>query len=132
VVVNLPVERTLATGDSRDGVPSSLVGKRSSIESGDVIMQWLVRWLPCYTPGTRQVQTERQKDKHCRLEIVPFGETFMFKKLKKLGQKKNILDSDWEEGLWLGHARTSTETLIGTTERVVRAWAIRRKIAEER
>jgi hypothetical protein len=78
------------------------------------------------------VQTERQKDKPCRLEIVPFGETFMFKKLKKLGQKKNILDSDWEEGLWLGHARTSTETLIGTTERVVRAWAIRRKIAEER
>ena len=63
------------------------------------------------------------------MEVIPFGETVMYKKLKK---KKNILDTDWEQGLWLGHARTSTEILIGTSEGVVRAWAVRRKIPEER
>ena len=56
----------------------------------------------------------------------------MYKKLKQTGQRKNILDSDWEEVLWLGHTRTSTEVLIGTAEGVVRAWAVRRKAEDER
>jgi hypothetical protein len=74
---------------------------------------------------------QRQKGKPCRTEVVPFGETVMYKKLKQPGQRKNILDRDWEEGLMLGHTRTSTEVLIGTAEGVVRAWAVRRKAGPE-
>ena len=41
------------------------------------------------------------------------------------------METQWEEGLWLGHARSSKETLIGSKLGVVRAWAIRKKPAEE-
>ena len=34
--------------------------------------------------------------------------------------------------MWLGHARNSSEVLIGTLTGVVRAWAVRRRTAEER
>ncbi len=64
--------------------------------------------------------------------MVPFGELVMFKKLKQTGQRKNIMDSDWEEGIWLGHTRTSTEVLIGISEGVICAWAVRRKVDDER
>jgi hypothetical protein len=66
------------------------------------------------------------------MEVVLFGEKVMYKKLQQTGQRKNILDTDWEEGLLLGHTRTSTEVLIGTAEGVVRAWAVRRKVEDER
>ena len=66
------------------------------------------------------------------MEVVPFGQTVMYKKLKHTGHRTNVLDTDWEEGLWLGHTRTSTEVLIGTAEGLVRAGAVRRKVEEER
>ena len=107
------------------------------VESIDVIMQWLVRWAAMMysrykTGADGKTAYQRQKGKPCRMEVVPYGETVMFKKVKHTGQRKNILDTDCEEGLWLGHTRTSTEVLIGTAEGVVRAWAVRRTVAEER
>jgi hypothetical protein len=42
------------------------------------------------------------------------------------------LESTWSEGVWLGHARGSSEALIGTENGVVRAWTVRRKVEEER
>ena len=42
-------------------------------------------------------------------------------------KEKHKMESDWKEGLWLGHSRNSNEVLIGTREGVVRAWAIRKK-----
>ena len=41
------------------------------------------------------------------------------------------METDWFEGLCLGHARNSNEILIGTREGVVRAWAIRKKPPED-
>ena len=37
------------------------------------------------------------------------------------------MESEENEGIWLGHARTSNEVLIGAPEGVVRAYSISRK-----
>ena len=46
--------------------------------------------------------------------------------------KKKKFNSEWEEGVWLGHARSSNEIIIGTGEGVVRAYAIQRQDDENR
>ncbi len=100
-------------------------------------MQCLVGWAAMLysrykTGADGNTAYQRQKGKPCRVEVVPFGEKVMYNKLKETGQKKSILDSNGEEGLWLGQVRTSTEHLIGTPGGVVRAWSVRRKVAEKR
>ena len=37
------------------------------------------------------------------------------------------MDTEWKEGVWLGHARGTNEVLIGTGEGVVRAYSVIRK-----
>ena len=65
---------------------------------------------------------ERMKGKRCDLEVVPFGEKVWYKKLAKPGSRKNVMNSQWEEGIWLGHMSRTTEVVIGTAEGVVKAW----------
>jgi len=74
---------------------------------------------------------EEQKGRKCKIEVVPLGEKVFYKQLKDSGEKKNILASNFEEGVWLGHSRQSNEVLIGTREGVVRAWATKRMAAED-
>ena len=61
-----------------------------------------------------------------------FGEKVWFKELKTKAEQKDKAETEWFEGLWLGHARSSNETLIGTRQGVVRAWAIRKQSPEDR
>ena len=68
---------------------------------------------------------ERQKARKCNLEVVPFGEFVRYKKLGETSQERKSLESSWFEGVWSGHARGSSEALVGTKDGVVRAWAIR-------
>ena len=42
------------------------------------------------------------------------------------------MESEWREGLWLGHSRRSNEAIIGTREGVVRAYAVQRMDEESR
>ena len=42
------------------------------------------------------------------------------------------METSWFEGVWLGHARGSSEALAGTKDGVVRAWTIRRMPEGER
>ena len=42
------------------------------------------------------------------------------------------MDIWWEKGVWLGHTRDSNETVIGTAEGVVRAYAVKRMPEDER
>ena len=76
------------------------------------VMQWLVRWAAMaynrYKRGPDgKTAYERQKGRKCRIEVIPFAEKVMYKRLKSGDSHKNVLESRWEEGLWLGHARTS-------------------------
>ena len=45
---------------------------------------------------------------------------------------KLAMDTKWEEGLWLGHTRSSNEVFVGNKDGIVKAWAIRRRLLEER
>ena len=107
------------------------------ISSDCVIMLWLVRWVAMlysrFKVGTDgKTAYERQKGRKCKQEVIPFAEKVMYKKLKESGARKHILESQWDEGLWLGHSRISNEVLIGTRTGVVRAWAVKRKPEEDR
>ena len=107
------------------------------IESQDVILQWLVRWVAMahsrFSVGSDgKTAYERQTGKKCKMEVVPFGEKVMYKRLDDKGDKNNKLESNWEDGIWLGHARRSNEVIIGTKEGAVRAWAVRRRAEGDR
>ena len=75
---------------------------------------------------------ERQKGRKCVLEVAPFGEFVRYKQLGETSQERKSLESSWFEGVWLGHARGSSEALVGTKDGVVRAWTIRRMPEGER
>ena len=100
-----------------------------------VVLQWLVRWVAMLHSRFRlgpdgKSAYERQRGRKCRLEVIPFGETVHYRKLSDDNQNK--LESQWEKGIWLGHARGSNEVLVGTRVGVVRAWAIKRNAEGER
>ena len=75
---------------------------------------------------------ERQKGRTCVLEVVPFGEFVRYKQLGETSQERTSLESSWFEGVWLRHARGSSEALVGTNDGVVRAWTVRRMPEGER
>ena len=79
-----------------------------------------------------QTAYESQKGRKCKLEVVPFGEFVRYKKLGETSQERKSLESTWFEGVWLGHARGSSEALVGTKDGVARARATRRKPEGER
>ena len=110
-------------------------GIGQKIPTDAVILQWLVRWVAMMYSRFRRgadgkTAYERQRGRKCRQEVVPFGERIHYRRLE--GENKNKLESKWETGIWLGHARGSSESLIGTSQGVVRAWAIKRMPAGER
>ena len=101
------------------------------------IMEWLVRWsamcLSRFHIGRdKRSAYERQTGKPCRTEVVPFGERVWFRRLTAHSDKKASMDTKWSEGIWLGHNRGSNEALIGTPRGVMKAWAVRRRVPEER
>ena len=52
-----------------------------------------------------------------------------YRQLREQKERKNKLESEWEEGIWLGHTRCSNEVLVGIDSGVVRAYAIKRREA---
>ena len=66
------------------------------------------------------------------MEVVPFRELARYRKLGETSQGRKSLGSSWSEGVWLGHARGSSESLVGTKDGVVRAWTIRKMPEGER
>ena len=45
---------------------------------------------------------------------------------------KDKFDCEWKEGVWLGHARATNETIIGTADGAIRAYAIKRMTEDDR
>ena len=106
-----------------------------TIGTGDIILQWLVRWAAMLYSRFRRgadgkTAYQRMKGKHCKQEVVPFGESIYYKRLNEDNRDK--MASPWDDRVWLGHSRSSNEAIVGTKEGVVRAWAIRRKPEGER
>ena len=107
------------------------------IESKDPILQWLIRWAAMvasrYLVGTDgKTGWERRRGRRCKIPVAPVGERVWYKQIRDTKERKNKLESEEKEGIWLGHARNSNETLIGTAEGVVRAYSVKRQDAKDR
>ena len=110
---------------------------KMAIASSDTIMQWLVKWAAMIYSRFKvgadgKSLYERVRGRKCNVLVIPFGEKVMYRKLSETGEKKGVMESDWDEGIWLGHAKQSNEILVGTEEGTVRAWAVKRLTEEER
>ena len=117
----------------KDMIEDKIKGK---LGTDSIILQWLIRWAAMLHSRVSRgddgrTAYERQRGRKCNMEIVPFGESVHYRRLDK-PEDRNKLESNWEDGIWLGHARGRNETLVGTRDGVVRAWAVKRKPAEER
>ena len=75
---------------------------------------------------------ERRKQRRCRLEVVHFGERAWYKQIRDGKGRKDKFESEERTCIWLGHARTSNEVLIGTADGVVRAYSVSRRPVELR
>ena len=108
---------------------------KEKLKSDAPITQWMIRWAGMLM--TRYVVKEdgktayeKIKGRKCRDPVVPFGEHVWYKQLK-VGPN-NKAETSWQEGIWLGQCQKSNEVLIGTTQGVVRAWAVKRRTDDER
>ena len=96
------------------------------------LTQWMVRWAAMlysrYAAG-RDGKTpyERRRGRPLgRVPAVCFGEVVWYKELRVGKERQNKFDTEWREGLWLGQARSSNESVIGTMNGVVRAYTVKR------
>ena len=110
---------------------------KQPLEVDSPVIQWLARWaamiLSRFKVGKdHRTAHERQRGKACRMEVVPFGEKVWFWPLVSKDGRKRSMQARWEEGVWLGHCRESTEVWIGHEGEAVRAWAVRRRVPRER
>ena len=70
---------------------------------------------------------ERRRGRKCNIPTVPCGECVWYKEIREGKERRDKFNSEWKEGIWLGHARNSNEIVIGTKDGAVRAYAVRRK-----
>ena len=107
------------------------------LDPGMTLTEWMVRWAAMLysrfavsTDGLTPY--ERRRGRPCRVPVVCFAEKVWYKELRVGRERREKFHSEWREGLWLGHARTSNEHVIGTSDGVVRAYAIKRQDPESR
>ena len=74
----------------------------------------------------RRAPYERQTGRGCRIEVVPFGETVLYRKPEVARDRHQALEERWDKGIWLGHARSTNAVLIATDEGIVKTWRVRR------
>jgi len=108
-----------------------------TIKPGDVITLWMVRWAAMlvsrYMVGKDGLTAyERRRGRKCKVPVAKFAEKVWYKKMRDSKERKDKFESEWEEGIWLGHGRASNEVLIGTLNGVVRAFTVQRKPEDER
>ena len=100
------------------------------LKSDDIIVQWMIRWAAMlvsrYSTGKDGLTPyERRRGRRCRIPMVPFGEKIYYKEIRETKDRVNKFDSEWKEGVWLGHARGSNEIIVGTGQGVVRAFSVK-------
>ena len=103
----------------------------------DVLTLWMVRWaaMLCsrYLVGKDGLTAyQRRRGRNCHIPVVIFGEKVWYKQIRASKERKDKFESEWQEGIWLGHRRNTNEHVIGTRDGAVRAYAIKRKDASQR
>ena len=79
-----------------------------------------------------QTGYERRRGRKCSIAVLPFGESVWYREVRVTKEKKNKYDTEWKDGVWLGHTRRSNEAVIGTADGVVRAYSVKRRAEGER
>ena len=107
------------------------------IEAHSGVTLWMIRWaaMLCsrYLVGKDgRTPYERRRGRKCKMPVICFGEKVWYKELRETKERKDKFESEWAEGIWLGHSRASNEMLIGTREGVVRAYAVKRQDEDQR
>ena len=100
-------------------------------------LQWLIRWssmtLTRYQVGADgKTGYERMKNRRCNMAICAFGEMVMYKELHPAETQRDKSVMDWKQGLYLGGLMRSNESVVGTEQGVIKAFAIKRMAGKER
>ena len=110
---------------------------KMTIQPSDVITLWMVRWAAMMVSRflvgkDGRTAHERRRGRKCKIPVAKCGESVWYKRIRESKERKDKFESEWEEGIWLGHSRASNEVLIGTDEGVVRTYTVKRKPEGER
>ena len=94
---------------------------KRKIKFDEPIMPWLVRWASMvvsrFQPGKdKRAAYERQTGRACQVDVVPFGETVLYRKPEVARDRHQVLEERWDKGVWLGHARSTNAVLIATDD----------------
>ena len=95
------------------------------------IVLWLVRHAAylitrCRVHSCGRTLLQMMKGRKSVMELVPFGETVMFK-IPKTSQAAGRFEDKWESGVWLGTKIRDGMSWIGTTGGVYKDGAIKRR-----
>ena len=106
------------------------------IDGSMAITPWIIRWaamnISRFQVGTDGMTPyERRRGRKCRVPIVCFGEKIWYQKRDR-PKDRNKSEPGWEKAIWLGHARDSNESVVGTPEGAFKAYAIKRMTEAER
>ena len=106
------------------------------VKAGDVITLWMVRWAAMMVSRflvgiDGRTAHERRRGRKCNIPVVRFGELVWYKRMRESKERKDKFESEWFEGIWLGHSRASNEILIGTADGIVRTYTVQRKVEGE-
>ena len=107
------------------------------VTGADVLTPWMIRWAAelysRYAIGRDGLTPyERRRGRRCAIPVAAFGERVWYKELRQHHERRDKMESEWFEGLWLGHSRNSNEHLVGTSRGVVKAYSIKRRAEDER
>ena len=106
-------------------------GIDDKIPLDSAIIPWIVRWAAiCYSRYAvgkdGRTAYERLRGRTCRAMVIPMGGKVWYKQLGDGGDRKNKAETEWHSGVWLGPANSSSETLVGISRGVVKAYSIKR------
>ena len=103
----------------------------TSVKLDMKIVPWLVRHASylitrCRVRSHGKTALQLMKGRTSLTELVPFGETVMFK-VPKTGHAIGSFEDRWESGIWLGCTIRDGMTLVGTSSGVYKVGTIKRK-----
>ena len=74
---------------------------------------------------------EMLKNRRCDMNICACGEMVMYKELHPAETQRDKSALDWKHGVYLGGVMRSNESVVGTDQGVVKAFAIKRMTPKE-
>ena len=72
------------------------------------------------------------KNRRCNFAICAFGEMVMYKELHPAETERDKSALDWKRGVYLGGLMRANESVVGTDQGVIKAFAIKRLMEKER